>query len=163
MKRTTTLMSLLIMASTSLSQSLAAESVLHPVDLRCEYLKNPLGIDRTDPRLSWKLQAAPAAGRGLKQTAFQIQVAMTEQALAGGKADLWDSGKVNSDQSNQVAYSGQASGIAPDVLVEGPNLGPGRQGFGVERTCAVEHGVASAQRLGREVDWLERWRPNAAR
>ena len=107
MKRTTTLMFLLIMASTFLSQSLAAESVLHPVDLRCEYLKNPLGIDRTHPRLSWKLQAAPAAGRSLAQTAFQIQVSMTEQALAGGKADLWDSGKVSSDQSNQVAYRGR--------------------------------------------------------
>ena len=107
MKRTTTLTFLLIMASTFLSQSLAAESVLHPVDLRCEYLKNPLGIDRTHPRLSWKLQAAPAAGRSLAQTAFQIQVSMTEQALAGGKADLWDSGKVSSDQSNQVAYRGK--------------------------------------------------------
>jgi alpha-L-rhamnosidase len=108
MKRTSILSALLIIALTFfLSQSLAAESVLHPVDLRCEYLKNPLGIDRTAPRLSWKLQAAPPAGRGLKQTAFQIQVAGTEQTLLGGKADLWDSGKVNSGQSNLVAYMGK--------------------------------------------------------
>ena len=58
MKRTFSLMSLFIVAFSLFSQSLAAESVFHPVDLRCEYLKNPLGIDRTNPRLSWKLQAA---------------------------------------------------------------------------------------------------------
>jgi alpha-L-rhamnosidase len=97
----------LVIASSFFSQSLAAESVLHPVDLRCEYLKNPLGIDRTNPRLSWKLQAAPSAGRGLKQTAFQVQVATSEQALGGGKADLWDSGKADSDRSNLVAYTGK--------------------------------------------------------
>ncbi|HXW14496.1 MAG TPA: alfa-L-rhamnosidase, partial [Terriglobia bacterium] len=107
MKRTFNLLSLLIMAFSLLSQTLVAESVLHPVDLRCEYLKNPLGIDRINPRLSWKLQAAPSAGRRLAQTAFQIQVAMTEQALGSGKADRWDSGKVNSAQNNHVAYGGK--------------------------------------------------------
>jgi alpha-L-rhamnosidase len=106
MKRTT-ILSLLIMALAFFSQSLAADSVLHPVDLRCEYLKNPLGIDRTAPRLSWKLQAAPPARRGLGQTAYQIQVASMEQALRGGKADLWDSGKVSSDGSNHIAYLGK--------------------------------------------------------
>ena len=97
----------LMFASSSFSPSWAADSVLHPVDLRCEYLKNPLGIDRTQPRLSWKLQAAPPAGRSLKQTAFQIQVAATLQSLGAGKAGLWDSGKVDSDQSNLVAYAGK--------------------------------------------------------
>ena len=103
----TSIQHLLIIAMTFFSQSLAAESALHPMDLRCEYLKNPLGIDRTAPRLSWKLQALPPAGRGLKQTAFQIQVAATQQALAGGRDDLWDSGEVDTEQSTQVAYSGK--------------------------------------------------------
>jgi alpha-L-rhamnosidase len=26
-------------------------------DLRCEYLKNPIGIDIRKPRLSWKIQS----------------------------------------------------------------------------------------------------------
>jgi alpha-L-rhamnosidase len=77
------------------------------VDLRCEYRKNPLGIDRTSPRLSWKLQAAPNAIRGLKQAAFQVLVASTEQALHAGSRDLWDSGKVASDQSINVPYAGK--------------------------------------------------------
>ena len=40
----------------------AAESVLHPVDLRCEYLKNPLGIDRLHPRLSWNCRPLAMPG-----------------------------------------------------------------------------------------------------
>ncbi|MDR0522080.1 MAG: glycoside hydrolase family 78 protein [Planctomycetaceae bacterium] len=44
---------------------------LKPVDLRCEYLKNPLGVPQK-PRLSWKLQAADADAKNLKQTAYQI-------------------------------------------------------------------------------------------
>jgi len=30
---------------------------LVPVDLRSEYMKNPLGIDVVKPRLSWKIEA----------------------------------------------------------------------------------------------------------
>ena len=33
--------------------------------LRCEYLENPLGIDATAPRLSWKIEAGTEA-RGIK-------------------------------------------------------------------------------------------------
>jgi alpha-L-rhamnosidase len=87
--------------------SSAAGSVLHPVDLRCEFLKTPLGIDRPHPRLSWKLDALGSARRGLMQTAYQIQVAASETELASGKPSLWDSGKVDSDQNNLVTYAGK--------------------------------------------------------
>jgi len=97
----------LIAVSIFSAHSLRAESRLRPADLRCEYLKNPLGIDRSSPRLSWKLEAAPPAGRGLRQTAFQILVAATEHALRAGNGDLWDSGKVASDQSLNVVYAGK--------------------------------------------------------
>jgi hypothetical protein len=83
------------------------ESTLHPVDLRCEYLKSPLGIDRTSPRLSWKLQAALHGERGLRQTAFQFLVAATVGSLGAGNGDLWDSGRVVSDQSTSVVCAGR--------------------------------------------------------
>lgn len=41
-------------------------------DLRCEYRTNPLGIDVTAPRLSWKLESK---ARGARQTAYQVLVA----------------------------------------------------------------------------------------
>jgi len=34
-----------------------------PVNLRCENLVNPLGIDATKPRLSWQMQASDPAAR----------------------------------------------------------------------------------------------------
>ena len=43
----------------------------------------------------------------MTQSAFQIQVAASEKLLAGGKGDLWDSGKVESDRSNLVTYAGK--------------------------------------------------------
>ena len=74
-------------------------------DLRCEYQDNPLGIDCPEPRLSWQLSSSK---RDVQQTAYQILVASTAERLAQNKGDLWDSGKVKSDQSLQVAYAGTA-------------------------------------------------------
>jgi alpha-L-rhamnosidase len=72
--------------------------------LRCEYLENPLGIDAAQPRLSWILEAG---GRGEEQTAYQILVASSAAELNHDHGDLWDSGKVASDETTFVAYSGK--------------------------------------------------------
>ena len=79
-----------------------------PYDLRCEYLRNPLGIDANAPRLSWKLQTMRSNERGLQQSAYQVLVASTAEALRREQNDLWDSGRVNSDQSIHVPYAGKA-------------------------------------------------------
>ena len=79
-------------------------------DLRCEYLKDPLGIDVQQPRLSWQLVAAEPAARGQKQTAYRILVASTKALLDEDKGDLWDSGEVASDQSAHVVYTGKPLG-----------------------------------------------------
>jgi alpha-L-rhamnosidase len=84
-----------------------------PVDLRCEYLTNPLGIDVVKPRLSWVIVISDQLSviskqRGVKQTAYQLLVASSEKLLKEGKPDLWDSGKVESDQSVNVEYKGKA-------------------------------------------------------
>ncbi len=69
--------------------------LLPPVALRCEYRTNPLGIDSLAPRLFWTLDAP--GRRDVKQSAFQILV---------DEGMLWDSGKVASDQTGQIAYAG---------------------------------------------------------
>ncbi|HEY1717902.1 MAG TPA: family 78 glycoside hydrolase catalytic domain [Verrucomicrobiae bacterium] len=76
-------------------------------DLRCENLENPSGIDATQPRLSWILNSN---GRGQRQTAYEIFVASSEKNLAKNSDDLWDSGKISSDQSIQVTYAGKPLG-----------------------------------------------------
>ena len=80
---------------------------LIPTDLRSEYLRNPLGLDVMRPRLSWVLTQADAKDRGQRQTAYQVLVASGRKKLVPGKADLWDSGKVESDQSVHVVYAGK--------------------------------------------------------
>jgi alpha-L-rhamnosidase len=72
--------------------------------LCCEYLVDPLGLDDTQPRLSWALEGDR---RGLRQTAYRIQVATTPERLLADSADLWDSGRVESDRTTQVGYRGE--------------------------------------------------------
>lgn len=81
-----------------------ASAALSPLDLRCEYRVNPVGIDTTQPRLFWR---ETSGTRGAKQTAYQILVASTPAMLQKNQGDLWDSGKVSSDQSIQIAYAGK--------------------------------------------------------
>ena len=85
-------------------------------NLHCEYLSDPLGIDVAKPRLSWVIadggQKTEAGGqkrdvRGQRQSAYQVLVASTADLLAKDQGDLWDSGKVASDQSNQIEYAGK--------------------------------------------------------
>lgn len=78
--------------------NLAADSNRTSVSaLRCEYLTNPIGIDINRPRLSWEIAAAK---RGTRQKACQIVVNTETDDL------LWDSGRVDSDQSVHVIYDG---------------------------------------------------------
>jgi len=78
-----------------------------PADLRCEYLKNPLGIDTPRPRLNWVLEPGWRTGRGQSQTAYQVLAATSRKKLDLGQGDLWDSGKTVSDRSIQIPYAGQ--------------------------------------------------------
>jgi alpha-L-rhamnosidase len=76
-----------------------------PAHLQCEGMQEPLGIDITHPRLSWQLQDSR---RGARQVAYEIRVASSPEALAQDHADVWDSGRVDSDESVNVSYSGPA-------------------------------------------------------
>ena len=87
--------------------SLVASSAaaLTPTDLRCEYLTNPLGIEETHPRLTW---IDTSTANGAHQTAYRIVVSSTPNLFAAGQGNVWDTGKVNSDQTAQIVYAGNA-------------------------------------------------------
>jgi len=72
--------------------------------LRCEYQKQPIGIDHTAPRLSWTLTSDQ---RGQKQTAYRILVATSLDALNNDRGNLWNSGKVESNQQVNIPYAGR--------------------------------------------------------
>jgi alpha-L-rhamnosidase len=77
---------------------------ISPTYLRCEYKVDPV-TDVTNPRLSWVLTSDE---NNQVQTAYQILVASSAEALTEREANLWNSGKVNSRDTYQIAYTGKA-------------------------------------------------------
>ncbi|WP_116810910.1 family 78 glycoside hydrolase catalytic domain [Steroidobacter cummioxidans] len=72
--------------------------------LRTEYIDRPLGLETPNPRLSWQLESD---ARNVRQNAYRVLVASSEEALRAGHCDLWDSGKVNSRRSFGIPYQGR--------------------------------------------------------
>jgi alpha-L-rhamnosidase len=103
-KITCLLLSFLLLAATSLTAFAQSGSRIIASSLRCEYLVSPLAIDTREPRLSWMIESDV---RGTKQTAYQIIVASSASNLANNQSDLWDTGKVVSNQTIQIAYQGK--------------------------------------------------------
>ena len=80
-----------------------ASAQLQVVNLKCEFAVDPLGVDVAQPRLFWQVAGDARAQR---QTARQVLVASSADALAADRGDLWDSGKIASDETAFVRYGG---------------------------------------------------------
>lgn len=78
------------------------ESTSRVTNLKCEHLRNPLGIDAKNPRFSWQMTNE---ANGTKQAAYQIIVGTDEHFLAEGI--IWNSGKIGKEE-NLVIYAGPA-------------------------------------------------------
>ena len=91
-----------------------AGSPLIAVDLRCDSMVDPLGVDSAPPTLSWKLQGDGT--RALRQGARQILVAASVERLAADRGDAWDSGRVESNGQLNVPYGGRALRTAESVF-----------------------------------------------
>jgi alpha-L-rhamnosidase len=103
MKIVPRIMSLLLAGALVLQNASAA---CFPTELRCDFFADPLGIDSATPHLDWILETSDVSARGLTQSAYQILVASSREQLAKDQGDLWDSGKVMSDQTHQISYGG---------------------------------------------------------
>jgi alpha-L-rhamnosidase len=92
---------------------------IHAVDLLCNDLTDPLGVESSRPLLSWIASGAAASeggaahpgaaetgSRGLRQTGYRIIASADPNHLAAGTGDLWDSGWVDSDRCIHVAWAG---------------------------------------------------------
>ncbi len=95
--RFTELLLLLLFTNTVFSQKLLV------TDLSTEHKTNPVGIDALQPRLSWKINGT---GRNIMQAAYSIRVASDKNFSAN--SIVWQSGKVNSDESVLQTYAGKA-------------------------------------------------------
>ena len=104
-----------------------------PENLRCEYEKNPLGVQKSQPLLSWQVreEAAPESGW---QQAYQIVASSKESLLSEGIYDPWDSGIVKSRRSYAIPYQGTA--LKTDLL-DGPHSGSVGRILSLQRTSLV--------------------------
>lgn len=99
--------SLLLLCACCVYGGTISAAEIAPQNLRCEYLNNPLGIDALPPHLSWEVRTLHPGAKGVRQSAYQVQVASTPERLVAGSADWWDSGKVRSDETLGIAYAGR--------------------------------------------------------
>ncbi|UAL10056.1 alpha-L-rhamnosidase [Caulobacter segnis] len=70
---------------------------------RVDQMVQPLGLENRTPRFSWTLEGG---GPGAGQSAYRIRVAASREALTAGGPLLWDSGKVASNATFDIAYAG---------------------------------------------------------
>lgn len=86
-----------------MSDDALPQGALRGARLRCRRLIDPLGVDEAAPVFGW----TPVAARGdERQLAYQVLVASDPSLLVAGRADRWDSGKVESGAVAGVVYGG---------------------------------------------------------
>ncbi|MAZ27470.1 MAG: alpha-L-rhamnosidase [Cytophagaceae bacterium] len=81
--------------ATSVTAQITAETLL------TENRERPLGLDNPNPKFTWLLASAK---NGKSQSAYQVQVSTDGASFS--KGIIWDSDKIESNQSVRVAYAG---------------------------------------------------------
>lgn len=74
------------------------------VKLLCNNTENRAVIPAPDPQFSWQLTSK---ARNQHQLAYQILVSDNRKEIENSRGNIWDSGKVNSNQSIFIPYKGQ--------------------------------------------------------
>jgi alpha-L-rhamnosidase len=81
----------------------AASIYAFPVHLRTNALSSPIGLDTPQPRFSWMSDATTP---NWNQSAYEIFVDPEEKNLRADHAASWDSGRIASSESVDIAYAG---------------------------------------------------------
>jgi alpha-L-rhamnosidase len=82
----------------------SGQAALVPADPRVEWRVNPTGVDTVEPRFSWRVESP---GRAQSQSAYRIVAATSPERLAGDQPDLWDSGRVATNDTAGIVYKGR--------------------------------------------------------
>lgn len=72
--------------------------------LTCDYRTNPLGVNVFHPALAWQLKSVE---KNVMQTSYQILVSDDSILLHHNNANVWNTGKLQSSASIQIAYGGR--------------------------------------------------------
>ncbi len=73
-------------------------------DIKCGERVNPLGLDSSNIRFSWKIKSNRS---NVLQSAYEIRVSNHIGSLKSNKDLIWKTGKVNTDQSIYIKYQGK--------------------------------------------------------
>jgi alpha-L-rhamnosidase len=105
-RRTVSLTGSLLLLSAIQMRCIGAQTHLpgRPSGLTVDSLAQPLGIDSPKPLLSWKLQDGTT---GAVQTAYEVLVSTRRSPSGVLTGDVWDSGRIASSQSVNIAYAGK--------------------------------------------------------
>src|SRR5579859_3810327 len=103
--RSTVLFVILLLFTITNSFSEPVPADLQIQDLKCESRSTPIGVDAREPLLSWTLTSDK---RGEYQTAYRILASSSLTKLENNIADLWDSSRVQSSNSINIAYTGKS-------------------------------------------------------
>ncbi len=105
MKRTThfkSAITLILLLAAALVNGCGSPSlVVH--DLRVEYLTNPMGVDVSQPRFSWKIESPE---RGIMQGAYRIVVGKSLGEIKNRIGNQWDTDKLQGDLTVNLEYGG---------------------------------------------------------
>lgn len=71
--------------------------------LQSDHLETPIGVDNPTPRLSWRMDDSR---QGAKQTSYRVLVDKDSMKVVNGKADIWDTGKINTGDM-LITYAGK--------------------------------------------------------
>jgi alpha-L-rhamnosidase len=115
-------------------------------DLSTDHKINPIGIENPQPKLNWKISGE---GRGIVQKAYSIRVATASDFSK--KNMVWESGKVNSDESILISYQGQALRSATRYFWQVKIWGGKNQESAWSKTNFWEMGFLTAS------DWKAQW------
>ncbi len=120
----------------------------HPRALRCEYQVDPIGLGTREPRFFWKLHDGRS---GAAQSAYRVLVASDPDRLAADEGNLWDSGKVASEENAHVVYGGTPLASRQRAFWK-------VQSFDAEGESSPWSAVASFEiGLLESSDWAARW------
>lgn len=88
----------------SLLTSIILNAAVTVGSLKTDGRVSPLNVETPRPLLSWIITSDE---KDVMQTAYHVLVASSPEKLAAGNGDLWDSGRVSSDNSVKVEYAGK--------------------------------------------------------
>lgn len=79
-----------------------AQPTLAIVDLRTEYLRNPIGLDAPHPRFTWRMEGS---GTGTYQSLFRLWIGKDSLEVTNGKGDVWSYGP-KASTATRMTYPG---------------------------------------------------------